>query len=96
MVKYQLEVENAWLRKQLQEKEGQWETMESLSMEGIQWGMLEKSNALYCWMWSMIVQRSLFQPDVYPRKFVHPSRRGGVRGLGGSAPEAKNRCKIAL
>jgi hypothetical protein len=29
----------------------------------------------------MIVQRSLFQPDVYPRKFVHPAPRGGlVRG----------------
>ena len=30
-------------------------------------------------MWSMIVQRSLFQSDVYPRKFVHPSTQG-VRG----------------
>ncbi len=57
-----------------------------------------------------------FQPDVYPRKFVHPSTWGGaggdlsplrgfgglippgwrVLGLGGSAPEAKNRCKISL
>ena len=31
----------------------------------------------------MIVQRSLFQPDVYPRKFVHPSTRGGAGGSGG-------------
>ena len=46
-----------------------------------------------CCAWSMIVQRSLFQPDVYPRKFVHPSTRGGCggdlspsRGSGGADP----------
>jgi len=32
-VKYQLEAENTWIRKKLQEKEGQLETMASLSME---------------------------------------------------------------
>jgi len=78
-------------------------------------------------MWSMIVQRSLFQPNVYPKKFCTPLHAGGVRGglppprgdpgggggrsplaggfggdrfpgggLRGSAPEAKNKCKIAL
>ena len=31
----------------------------------------------------MIVQRSLFQLDVYPRKFVHPSTWGGA---GGTSP----------
>jgi len=32
-MKSQLEAENTWLRKKLQEKEGQLETMASLSME---------------------------------------------------------------
>ena len=31
-------------------------------------------------MWSMIVQRSLFQPDVYPRKFCTPLHAGGCGG----------------
>ena len=31
-------------------------------------------------MWSMIVQRSLFQPDVYPRKFCTPLHTGGCGG----------------
>ena len=32
----------------------------------------------------MIVQRSLFQPDLYPMKFVHPSMWGG--GVGRTCP----------
>ena len=46
-----------------------------------------------CCVWSMIVQRSLFQRDVYPRKFCTPLHAGGC---GGSALEAKNRCKFPL
>ena len=43
-------------------------------------------------MWSMIVQRSLFQPDVYPRKFCTPLDVGGTcpphGGPGGLIPPA--------
>lgn len=39
-----------------------------------------RGSSLKCCVWSMIVHRSLFQLDVYPRKFVHPSTRGGARG----------------
>ena len=66
-----------------------------------------------CCVWSMIVQRSLFQLDVYPRKSCTPLHAGGgaggtcrprkglgasgpPEGLVGSAPEAKNNCKIAF
>ena len=38
-------------------------------------------------MWSMIVQRSLFQPDVYPRNFLYTPPRGGV--WGGLVPPAE-------
>ena len=47
MMKSQLQAENTWLRKQLQEKEGQLATMASLSMEAIQCRMPTKSYALY-------------------------------------------------
>jgi len=47
MMKSQLESENTWLRKQLQERESQLETIASLSMEGIQCRMPTKSYALY-------------------------------------------------
>jgi len=47
MMKSQLEVENTWLRRQLQEMEIQLETMASLSIEAIQCRMPKKSYALY-------------------------------------------------
>ena len=47
MVKSQLEVENTWLRKKLQEKEEKLANMASLSMEAIQLRMSAKSYALY-------------------------------------------------
>jgi len=47
IMRYQLEVENTWLRRQLQEKESQLATMESLSMEALQCKMPPKSYALY-------------------------------------------------
>lgn len=36
ITKSQIEYENTWLRKQLQEKEGKLATMETLSMEALQ------------------------------------------------------------
>ena len=41
-----------------------------------------------CCVWSMIVQRSLFQSNAYPKKFVHPSRVDSpwLGGSGASGP----------
>jgi len=47
IMKNQLEIENAWLRGQLQERENQLACMASLSLEVIQCRMLAKSYALY-------------------------------------------------
>lgn len=47
VMKSQLESENTWLRRKIQEKESQLATMASLSMEALQCRMPEKSYALY-------------------------------------------------
>jgi len=47
MMKSQLEVENAWIRGQLQERKIQLATMASLSLEAIQCRMPTESYALY-------------------------------------------------
>ena len=47
IMKFNLEVENTWLRNPLQEEEGQLETMEILSMEALQCRMPTKSYVLY-------------------------------------------------
>jgi len=44
-------------------------------------GLVEWKKNDFCWVWSLIIfsiQRS--QPDVYPKKTVHPSTLGGARG----------------
>lgn len=67
MMKSQLEAENTWLRKQLQEKEGRLATMASLSMEAIQCRMPTKSYALHLIeKWMQFYIKTLAQRGTMP------------------------------
>lgn len=71
----QLQVENTWLRRKLQEKENQLATMESLSMEALQYGLPSKSYALYLKdQWMQLQINTLAQHGTMPlqdyRKFI--------------------------
>jgi len=75
MMKSQLVAENTWLRKKLQEKEGQLANMESLSMEAIQCRMPTKSYALYLKeQWLQFQIKTLAQRGTMPfldyKKFI--------------------------